>query len=294
MPQMRRPMSFRKKATPSRPAVTAGLRSGTRTFIMGVLNCTPDSFFDGGKYFRKRDAVSRAVEMCRSGADIIDIGGQSTRPGAREIGVSEELDRVVPVVAELAKRMPCMISVDTYRHEVAVAALKAGASMVNDITGMRKDPHMARAVAPFGPWVVLMHIKGTPETMQRRPVYRNLMADIRKYLLDSAREAVASGIRKDRIILDPGIGFGKTVRHNLDIIKKLYQIRNSGYPVLIGVSRKSFLGKLTGKDAAEREFATAAACAIAIANGADIIRVHDPEHMKDVAAVTDAIVRRRR
>lgn len=261
-----------------------------RPLIMGILNVTPDSFSDGGLYLDKGRAVERALEMEAQGADIIDIGGLSTRPGSEEIPVKEELRRTVPVIEALAGKLRAPISIDTYRSEVARAALEAGASMVNDISGLRFDPEMAKTVASYKVPVVVMHIKGTPKDMQKNPVYENLMGEIINYLKDSIRIAKEAGIVEELIIIDPGIGFGKTFDHNLEIIKNLHLLKSLGRPVLIGPSRKAFIGKILGDvPPKERLEGTMAAVSVAVFNGADIIRVHDVAEAVKTAKVAYAI-----
>ncbi len=263
-----------------------------RTCIMGVLNVTPDSFSDGGLYFEKSIAIERAKEMVEDGADIIDIGGESTRPGAEPVSLDEELNRTIPVIETLSKEIKVPISIDTYKSIVAEKAINAGASIVNDISGLRFDPEMAEVIAKHKVPVVIMHIKGTPRNMQKEPFYENLIIEIKNYLEDSINIALSAGIEKDKIIIDPGIGFGKTFEHNLEIIHKLSEFTIFGRPILIGLSRKAFIGKiLNNAPPRERVEGTAAAVAISIMNGANIIRVHDVKQMAMVAKVADAIKR---
>lgn len=263
-----------------------------RTYIMGILNVTPDSFSDGGSYLHQDAAVHRALAMAREGADIIDVGGESTRPGAEKVSVQEETDRVVPVIREITKRVGVPVSIDTYKADVAEAAVSAGASMINDISGLRFDPRMALVAARHKTPVVVMHIKGTPETMQKNPVYKALIPEIMDYLREGIDIALRAGIRRDMIILDPGIGFGKTVEHNLEVIQRLGEFTGFGMPLMLGHSRKSFLGRVLGDlSVADRLEGTAAAAAIGIFNGANIIRVHEVREMVRVARVADAIRR---
>lgn len=265
-----------------------------KTYVMGILNVTPDSFSDGGRYFEKDTAVERALQMAEDGADIIDIGGESTRPGSDPIPFEEELRRTVPVIESLSKKTGLPISIDTYKADLAKRALDAGASMVNDISGLRFDPDMPKVVSEYGVPVALMHIRGTPKNMQTDPVYEALIPEIMDYLRISVRLAVKFGVREDRIIVDPGIGFGKTFDHNLEIIRNLGQFACLGYPVLIGPSRKAFIGKiLGGAPPQERIEGTGAAIAISILNGANIVRVHDVKEMVKVVRVADAIKRGR-
>jgi len=257
--------------------------------IMGVLNVTPDSFYDGGKHFQKEKALEAALQMEKAGAAVIDVGGQSSRPGSEEIPVEEEVRRAVPVIESLAGKTKALISIDTYRAEVARRALDAGAGMVNDITALRGDPEMARLVAERGVPLVLMHIKGTPKTMQENPTYSDLMTEITAYLREGIQIATSAGIDEEGIIVDPGIGFGKTVEHNLEILRRLSELRSLGRPILVGPSRKSFIGKITGKMPEGRLAGTAAAVAHCVLSGAKMIRVHDVEEMRDVALVAASI-----
>lgn len=259
---------------------------------MGILNITPDSFSDGGAFFEPVKAIDHALALAEDGADIIDIGGESTRPGSDSISVEEELGRILPVIKALAGRIPIPLSVDTYKSEVARAALEAGAEMVNDISGLRFDPEMATLIARHQVPVVLMHIKGTPKSMQANPTYDNLMAEIKEYLRESIELARAAGIAEDRIIIDPGIGFGKTFDHNLEVIRRLSEFQELKKPVLVGPSRKAFIGKVLGNlPVTDRLEGTAAAVAISILNGANIVRVHDVKAMARVARIADAIIR---
>jgi dihydropteroate synthase len=263
-----------------------------RTYIMGILNVTPDSFSDGGLYFDKHTAIERAYKMVEDGADIIDIGGESTRPGSESITIDEELRRTIPVIKALAKDIKVPLSIDTYKSEVAKRALDAGASMVNDISGLRFDPEMSKVVSEYKVPVVIMHIKGTPRNMQVNPVYEALVPEIMDYLKEGIRIAIKAGIAEDKIIIDPGIGFGKTFDHNLEIIKNLYEFTFLEKPILIGPSRKAFIGKILGDvPVTERLEGTAAAIALSIVNGANIVRVHDVKEMVRVAKVADAIKR---
>ena len=269
---------------------------GKRTYLMGVLNVTPDSFSDGGDYYTIESALAQAENMVKSGVDIIDIGGQSTRPGAAEISSSEESDRVIPLVqilrqkAEIFGSVP--ISVDTTRAQVAKAAVEAGADIINDISGATFDSEMLSTVAQLKVPIILMHIRGTPQTMQKLTDYRDLIGEIREFLECRIAEAVAAGIEKSHIILDPGIGFAKNYSQNLEILQQLAKFRGLDCPILVGVSRKSFIGHILNQPLAkQRIWATAAACTGAIANSADILRVHDVREMHDVCLVADAIFR---
>jgi len=259
---------------------------------MGILNVTPDSFSDGGRHFDKASAIRRAYEMVEEGADIIDVGGESTRPGSEPVPLQEEIDRTIPVIEEISKKIKVPVSIDTYKAEVARRALDAGASIVNDISGLRFDPEMPKVVSQYKVPVVIMHIKGTPRDMQANPIYEALIPEITDYFRESIRLAVESGITEDKIIIDPGIGFGKTFDHNLEIIKNLREFTLLEKPLLVGVSRKAFIGKILGDaPVSERLEGSEAAAAISILNGANIIRVHDVKEMKKVALVADAIKR---
>jgi dihydropteroate synthase len=261
-----------------------------KTYIMGILNVTPDSFSESGLYFDKSAAIKRAIQMVEEGADIIDIGGESTRPGSEPITLEEELRRTIPVIEALAKEIKIPLSIDTYKSEVARRALDAGASIVNDISGLRFDPKMPKLVSEYKVPVVIMHIKGKPKDMQLSPVYEALIPEIVDYLRKGIGIAMNSGISEDKIIIDPGIGFGKTFDHNLEIINKLYEFTLLEKPILIGPSRKAFIGKILGDvPVTDRLEGTAAAVAISIVNGANIIRVHDVKEMIKVAKVADAI-----
>jgi len=256
--------------------------------VMGILNVTPDSFSDGGAFFDTAAAVDHAFTIEEQGADIIDIGGESTRPGSLSVSAEEETERVVPVIEALAGKIGCPLSIDTSKPEVAEAALDAGAAIINDVTALA-DERMATLAADKGCPVILMHMKGTPRTMQKSPFYRDLMGEITLFLRRRVERAVSAGVERDRIIIDPGIGFGKTAEHNLNILRRLKVLASLGRPILVGVSRKSFLGKVTGAPVTGRRIATAAANALAAAAGAHILRVHDVAEAKEAAAVAAAV-----
>jgi dihydropteroate synthase len=261
-----------------------------KTHIMGILNVTPDSFSDGGLYFNKTTAVKRAFQMVEEGADIIDIGGESTRPGSETITIEEELRRTIPVIESLSKKTKIPLCIDTYKSEVAKRALDAGASMVNDISGLRFDPKMPKVVSEYKVPAVIMHIRGTPRDMQQNPVYEALIPELMDYLRNGMMIARQAGISEDMIVIDPGIGFGKTFDHNLQIIHNLQEFTLLRKPILIGPSRKAFIGRILGDvPVTERLEGTAAAVAISIMNGANIIRAHDIKEMVKVAKVADAI-----
>lgn len=264
---------------------------GSRTYIMGILNLTPDSFSGDGIYKDIGRALEEAEKITEEGADIIDIGGESTRPCAASVGLEEEIERVIPVIKRLRKLIDIPISIDTRKSDVALRALDNGASIINDITGLESDSNMLGLARRYNAKVVIMHIKGNPQTMQQNPTYSCLITEIKEKLQNLVRKAEKYGIKKENIIVDPGIGFGKTYEHNLEILNNLSDFKALGKPILVGPSRKSFIGNVLGVEAKERIFGTAASVAIAIKNGADIIRVHDVKEMKQVAKVSDAIVR---
>ncbi len=265
---------------------------GARTHVMGVLNVTPDSFSDGGRFFDPAAAVDHGCELVRQGADLLDIGGESTRPGAEPLPEDEELRRIIPVIERLAQQVGAPLSVDTYKARVAERALRAGASIVNDISGLRFSPDMARIVADNGAAVIVMHIKGTPRDMQHNPVYEEVVGEILDSLEESANIALRAGVPAGRILVDPGIGFGKTADHNLAVLDRLDEFRALGFPLVLGTSRKRFIGAVLGGDEPrDRVEGTAATVSIGIERGAQIVRVHDVEPMVKVARMTDAIVR---
>ena len=261
-----------------------------RSLIMGILNITPDSFSDGNRFFTLDDALVQARKLIADGADIIDVGGESTRPGAEKVTVVEERERVLPVIKALRREFPKLpISIDTCKAEVAEAAMAAGADLINDISGFNFDPEMAEVAAETKAYCCLMHIQGTPEAMQKNPVYEDLFAEISAYFEKSIARALGAGVEKDKIILDPGIGFGKTLEHNLLILKYLAEFTGFGLPLLLGTSRKSFISKLTGAEVDERLPASLATVAQGLTNGANIVRVHDVAATKQVLTVIDAI-----
>jgi dihydropteroate synthase len=262
---------------------------GARTLVMGILNVTGDSFYDGGRYSDQTEAVHRGVTMAEDGADIIDIGGESTRPGAEPVPAGEEVERVVPVISALCEMIDVPISVDTYKSEVAREAVAAGASIINDISAMRFDEGMAELAASAEVPVVLMHMQGTPRDMQDDPSYDNVVREISEFLSERVKYAEARGVPRDSVIVDPGIGFGKTTEHNLEILAGMASFRDIGCPVLVGPSRKSFIGNVLELPVDERLEGTAAAVAVAVMNGADIVRVHDVKEMVRVVKLADAI-----
>jgi len=257
--------------------------------VMGVLNVTPDSFSDGGKFFDTDKAIKHGLQMAADGAAIIDVGGESTRPGAEPISIEEQIKRVIPVIEALANKINIPISIDTYNYEVTKAALNAGAAMLNDITAL-SDERMGKLAAEQQVPVVLMHMQGAPATMQAEPKYEDVVSEVLEFLSKRAKRAEKFGIPKERIFIDPGIGFGKTLEHNLELLRNIHKFVATGYRVCIGTSRKSFVGKLTGKEnPANRIFGTAATVALCVAAGVSIVRVHDVAEMVDVVNVSRAI-----
>ena len=267
-------------------------RSLARPLVMGVLNVTPDSFSDGGKYFRAADAIERARQMVADGADLIDLGGESTRPGSEPVTADEERRRVLPVLEAIAGKIGVPISIDTYKAEVAGAALAAGAEIVNDISGGRMDPEMLSLVAAKNVPIILGHIRGTPREMQDDPRFQDVVQEVADELEESAVRAEELGIPRENVLVDPGIGFGKKLEHNLALLKHLGEIVERGRPVVVGVSRKKFIGMLLDNAAPDdRVEGTAAATALCVAAGAAVIRVHDVKQMARVVRVAAAIVR---
>lgn len=267
------------------------LELGARTLVMGVLNVTPDSFSDGGKFFEPVWAIDRALAIEQAGADILDIGGESTRPGSAAISSEEELARVRPVLNALRGRLKIPISIDTRKAAVAEAAISAGAEMINDVTGLVFDPSLANVAMHRRVPLILMHMRGEPGTMQKKPFARNAVRDVMAGLKRSAARALRTGVPKSQIIVDPGIGFGKSFRQNYELIARLPELAKLGYPILIGTSRKTFLGHtLGGKAPEDRGWGTAATVTASILGGAHIIRVHDVAEMVQVARVTDAVL----
>jgi dihydropteroate synthase len=270
---------------------------GKKTLIMGIINVSPDSFYAGSRILDKEKAITQALLFEELGADIVDIGGESTRPGSQKIDVEEEMTRVLPVIEGIRKRSNILVSIDTYKYEVAARALKLGVHIVNDITGLGTADQtssasykMGKLIAGEGVYVILMHMRGIPRDMQSRAQYRDVTAEVSKELDVAIHTAQKAGIDPSKIILDPGIGFSKTAEHNLCILKNLPLIKRKGYPILVGLSRKSFIGIYTGLDPQERLIPTVAANAISIFQGADIIRVHDVREAVDTVRMVDAIM----
>jgi len=263
----------------------------SRTYVVGILNVTPDSFSDGGRFNNVESAVQHALAMVSDGADIIDIGGESTRPGAEPLSLNEELDRVLPVIETIRESSDIPISIDTYKSEVAKAAIESGANLINDISGLRFDKTMASTAASLGAPVIAMHIKGTPRSMQNNPTYDDLIGEIKSSLAESVTIAAEAGVRRENIIVDPGIGFGKTFEHNFSILHHLSDFAELGQPILIGASRKRFLGSLSGAEPDDRLQESVAAALIAASHGAHFIRVHDVKETVRALRVWYAVIR---
>ena len=259
------------------------------TLIMGILNVTPDSFSDGGMYYDVTQAIEFALQMAEEGADIIDVGGESTRPGAKTVELQKECDRILPVIEGIRTKSDILISIDTYKSEVARQSIATGAGMVNDISGMTFDPNMVDIIKESGLPVVIMHIKGTPKNMQKNPYYDDLMQELTEYFEERKKFARAKGILDQQIIFDPGIGFGKRPQDNFQLLRELKKIVDMGFPVLIGPSKKSFIGLTLDLPVDQLLEGTAAAVTTGILKGARIVRVHDVKEMKRVALITDAI-----
>lgn len=273
------------------------LTLGKKTAIMGIVNITPDSFSDGGKFFRKEDALAHARQLVKHGADIIDIGGESSRPFSEPVSTKEELERVIPAIKALAGNIGVPVSIDTTKAEVASRAVKAGAEIINDISAMRFDPDMGKVAAATGAAIVLMHMKGTPKSMQKNPVYDDLLGEIENFLADAVNRARTAGVAASRIVIDPGIGFGKSVSHNLEILHQLDRFSSIDAPLLLGVSRKAFIRKVLAEgslnepapDHPDIETATQAAVALGISRGAHIVRVHNVAQTRATVQLADAV-----
>jgi len=274
------------------PVLTFGEHSLSldRPRIMGILNVTPDSFSDGGRFFDREAAAAHARALVEAGADILDVGGESTRPGAAEVPLQEELDRVIPVI-EAVSGLGVPVSVDTRKAAVMRAAVAAGATMINDVSALEHDPQAEETVAALGVPVCLMHMQGTPETMQARPSYTDVVAEVKTYLGERATQCREAGIEREAIVLDPGIGFGKTVAHNLALLHHLDSFAELGYPLLVGTSRKSLVGKVLDREVGERIYGDAAVVAWSVSHGAAVVRVHDVGPARDVIRMTEALVR---
>ena len=256
---------------------------------MGILNVTPDSFSDGGRFLDSVQALEHAQKMVNDGADIIDIGGESTKPGSVYVSEKEEIDRIGPIVEILGKSLDIPLSIDTRKASVAQVALDYGASIVNDVSALQDDPSMGKTIKESGAGVVLMHRQGHPAVMQKAPHYHNVVAEVKSFLSNSVEMARSIGISPDKIIIDPGIGFGKTTQHNLEILANVSEFLQLNQPLMVGLSRKAFIGEITGKPVAERELGNAAALAVAVWQGVHILRVHDVAAMKDACRVAKAL-----
>jgi dihydropteroate synthase len=264
-----------------------------KTHVMGVLNVTTDSFSDGGLFLEREKAVVHGITMAEEGADFIDVGGESSRPFSERVSIDEEMERVIPVIEGLSREISVPISIDTCKEAVAREALKAGASIINDVSALRFDPVLASVAAESGVPVILMHMKGTPETMQKSPEYQDLIEEIKEFLEDAVRRAAMAGVREDLILVDPGIGFGKTFDHNLQILKQLSSFSSLEKPILIGTSNKAFIGEILGKKADERVTGTMATVAVAAMQGAHVVRVHNVREAVETVKMVDAIKRGR-
>lgn len=260
-----------------------------RVHVMGILNVTPDSFSDGGRFIAPDAAIAHALAMVEAGADMIDIGAESTRPGAEPVDEPEEIRRLIPVVREVCRRITVPVSVDTTKASVARLALEAGAAIINDVSALRNDARMGAVVAEAGAGLVLMHAQGTPQTMQQTQTYQDIVAEVRHFLADRVLTALEFGISPAQIVLDPGIGFGKNLNHNLALLAQISELVSLGYPLLVGVSRKAFIGQLLGRPIEQRVMGTAAASTMAILGGARIVRVHDVGEIRDVITMVEAI-----
>ena len=265
---------------------------GQRTYLMGILNITPDSFSDGGQFNNIQSAIAQVQYMIDHGADIIDIGGQSTRPGAEQISVAEELNRVIPIIQKIRQQFSIPISIDTTRAKIAQDAIAVGADIINDISGGTFDEEMLTVAGRLDVPIILMHMRGNPQTMQQMTDYQDLVSDITDFLSHQIQKAIACGVDSSKIIIDPGIGFAKTPEQNIELLRRLSEFKALGVPILIGTSRKSFIGKIINqKDPQKRVWGTAATCCSAIMSGADILRIHDVAEIYDVSRVADAIYR---
>ncbi len=263
----------------------------SKTYLMGILNITPDSFYDGGKYSSLSKAEKRAIQMEEEGADIIDIGGVSTRPGSLPLSEKEEIQRVIPVIERIIKKIKIPVSIDTYRAKVAEEAINLGVSIINDVTALKGDEKMSEVAAKHNVPIILMHMKGAPLTMQENPYYKNVIQEIIQFFKERIVFSISHGIKEENMLIDPGIGFGKRLEDNLEIIRELKKFGGLGKPIVIGVSRKSFIGKVLDLPVEQRLLGTAASVTAAIMNGANILRVHDVAEMSQVIKMTDAILR---
>jgi dihydropteroate synthase len=263
---------------------------GERTLVMGILNTTPDSFSDSGSYFDPAAAIERALEMVAQGADMIDIGGESTRPGAAPVPAAEEIRRTAPIISSIREHSDIPISIDTMKAETALQALEAGADIINDVSAFEADAQMVAVAADYSAGAVLMHMQGSPQTMQIQPEYANVVGEVGDYLKRRLDFAAQHGVRRDRMVIDPGIGFGKTVEHNMALLRGLPQLAECGSPILVGASRKSFIGGMTGRIPSERLAGSLGAAAWAVLRGAHILRVHDVIETCDVCRMLDTLL----
>ncbi len=270
------------------------LSPGSRALIMGVLNVTPDSFWDGGRYLERDAAVARACQMVEEGADLLDIGAESSRPGSEPVAIDEELRRLLPVLEAVCKKVTVPVSVDTTKAAVARRAIDAGAAIINDISALRFDSAMPDVIATTGAGVILMHMQGTPKAMQDNPRYENVVAEVREFLAERTRAAAQAGIVPEQILLDPGFGFGKTVDHNLTLLAHLDDLATLGPPLVVGASRKAFIGHVLRRDVDQRLMGTSAVVALAVERGARVVRVHDVGAMQDVVRMVEAVTLRSR
>ena len=284
--QLPHPTALRRRII---PCSTTRLVCRGVPLVMGVLNVTPDSFSDGGRYVDAHDALRRGREMAQEGADLLDVGGESTRPGARPVPPDEELRRVIPVIEQLSRTVRIPLSIDTSKAEVAAQALAAGASLVNDVTALQGDARMAKVIAERRAGVILMHMRGTPRTMQRAPRYQDVVEEVAAFLAAAAARAQAAGIERAHILIDPGLGFGKTVAHNLELLRRLDRFVSLGFPVVVGPSRKSFIGKTLEVDVENRLAGTLACVAAAQRRGAQVVRVHDVRPAVQLIRMLEAI-----
>lgn len=265
------------------------IKIGEQPLVMGILNVTPDSFSDGGNYTNHNKAIIHAKKMLSAGAGIIDIGGESTRPGAAKVSAEDEIKRVLPVIQALNETTDAIISIDTTKADVAKVAIEAGAHIINDISALTHDPQMELVARESGAGIILMHMHGTPQTMQDKPEYKDVVEEVNDYLLQRIETLIGAGINKKSLAIDPGIGFGKTVEHNISLIKNLNILTKMNIPVIVGLSRKSFLGKITGKDVSDRLASSLAGLVISVINGANIIRVHDISESHDAILTVMAL-----
>lgn len=286
-------MMFRARPPTYRLRAGEFLITLDRPVLVGILNVTPDSFSDGGRFHSNDEAADHALRMVEAGAAMLDIGAESSRPGAVPVTEEEETERLLPVLEKIVRHCRVPISVDTTKADVARRAIEAGASLINDISALRFDPAMGELAAKTGVGLILMHMPGTPQTMQQQAAYVDVVSEVATYLTERRAAAEAIGVKSEQIVLDPGFGFGKLVPHNLALLDRLPELCDLGRPLLVGLSRKSFIGQVTGRPVTEREFGTAAAVALAVERGANLLRVHDVAHMADTVKFAEAMMRQR-